>query len=99
MPPTRIRTVEPCGKLNVTICPTCTFDAVASVESTIAVLVDAIVDASPDTMFSVSTRPRLVGSIAAMLCGAAADEDRRSADLGDVAQRGVCRERLRRLRC
>ena len=61
-------TLAPCGKLKVTSCPMCTPEAVASVESTIAVFVDAIADAVPDTMLSVSTLPRLAGSMAEMPC-------------------------------
>ena len=68
MPPTRIWTVAPCGKLKVTSCPRCTFDAVASVESTMAVFVEVIADAVTDTMLSDRTLPRLDGSIAATLC-------------------------------
>ena len=46
----------------------CTSEAVASVESTMAVFVEAIADAVPDTMVSDSTLPRLAGSMAAMPC-------------------------------
>ena len=46
----------------------CTPEAFASVESTIAVFVEATEDAVPDTMLSDSTLPRLAGSMAAMPC-------------------------------
>ena len=67
MPPIRMGTLAPCGKLKVTIWPRCTPEAVASVELTMAVFVEAIADAVPDTMVSASTLPRLAGSMAAML--------------------------------
>ena len=78
----------------------CTPDAVASVESTIAVFVALIADASPDTMLSVSTLPSSDGSMAAMLSELPRMSTGVDTDLGDVGQLWIRGEqRRRRRRC
>src|SRR5450755_4603339 len=68
MPAMWIGTAAPWGKLKLTTWPTWRLDDVASLESTMAVLVEAIADALPPSMVSASTLLRLDGSMAAMSC-------------------------------